>query len=340
MALGLDFSDARPGGAALAAAGVLAVGRYLSDSADRAVTAAEYADLQAHGVGLWVCRESSATAVLGGRAQGVQDATDAVRMLADAGLPADTVVYATVDFDIAEADLPTADAYMDGWLTVIPLQRTGGYGGLRVLNHWFSTSRAAWFWKCASSSFDHGAAPQMTVHIEQTTDAPPLPGTDYNIIYTAVFGQVGASTTSKGEEDMAFGTLDWDTNGTGYLTTAFGVLPLPSQAVYNLFYRKINSNQLLTPFDVSAWVPNAQSGEPQAFHAAEQKIVDQNLKLLVASAQTGISIDETKLAEAIKDAGVTITAEEDPEKLAAAFEAAVPQITASLLKQAGQKLAA
>jgi hypothetical protein len=139
--------------------------------------------------------------------------------------------------------------------------------------------------------------------------------------------------------------LVWDTAGTGYLVTEDGVLALGGPQIYNLFYRVINSNQLATPFDVKGWIPSAQGGQPQVFLKAEMDIMNANLKLLSVQKQTGVTIDPTKLASALKDAlGSELKvdadlSDDDIAKLASAYDVAVPRIAAAVVKQAGSALA-
>jgi hypothetical protein len=132
--------------------------------------------------------------------------------------------------------------------------------------------------------------------------------------------------------------LVWDTDGKGYLVTENGTLPLPSPEVYNLFFRVINSEQLLTPFG-SPFVAGGLPGKPQVFNAAEMGIIAANLRLIAVSAQTGVTVDYDKLSAALKDAGIDVKATVDAGQLAAAFDAAVPRVAAAIVKQAGQKLA-
>ena len=55
---GLDYSWARPGGAALVAAGVTSVGRYLATDG-RGITAGEFNDYVSHGVTVWFIKEAT-----------------------------------------------------------------------------------------------------------------------------------------------------------------------------------------------------------------------------------------------------------------------------------------
>lgn len=187
--LGADYSTARPGGAALRAKGVVAVGRYLA-SDGRGITAAEYEDLTAHGVGVWVVRETQtwnlSVSMLNGYAKGVADATAALDQFPRVGLPASLPVFWAADFDIAPGSprVAEAEAYVDGWNTVIPPGRRGGYGGLWFLAYLHGRGKVDFLWECASTSFRHGMTPsQVPLSIRQTTQAPPLPGTDHNEIF-------------------------------------------------------------------------------------------------------------------------------------------------------------
>lgn len=136
--------------------------------------------------------------------------------------------------------------------------------------------------------------------------------------------------------------LDWAGN-TGYLTTDDGTLALTSMQVYNLFYRKINSDQLFhpNPASVAAWVPAAKPGRPQEFNAAEQDIVNAHLKLLSTQKATQITVDPTKLAAALKDAlpGWSADVEVSPEALGKAFDIATPRVVNAILNEQARRLA-
>lgn len=164
-ALGADYSWARPGGAALRAAGVSAVGRYLATDG-RGITASEYQDLKAHGVGVWVCREGGASGMLNGHAQGVSDAQLAVQQIAAVGLPAGSLVFATADFDVQSSQFPVCDDYMRGFASVLGVGRTGIYGGLHYMNHVHAARLAVGFWQAGATSWNHGETPQMPINFE------------------------------------------------------------------------------------------------------------------------------------------------------------------------------
>lgn len=214
VSLGADFAYARPGGAALVAAGVTAVGRYLAMDS-RGITSAEYQDYVAHGVHVWLVREGAATGMLGGAAQGVADAQLALSQIAVQGLPLGSPAYWAADFDIApgSASVAAAEAYVDGWNSVIPAGRRGGYGGLWFLNYIHGKGKVDFLWECASTSFRHGVDPaSVPLHIQQTTDTPPLPGTDHNNIFdmSSFAGLSASPIIQKAGFDMP---QNWNNNG-------------------------------------------------------------------------------------------------------------------------------
>lgn len=138
--------------------------------------------------------------------------------------------------------------------------------------------------------------------------------------------------------------LCWDTIGTGYLVTPDGTHGLASPQVYNLFYRLINSDQLKTPFgsQVAGFVGGVKSGMPDTFLKAEMDIINANLKIIATSVRTGVAVDVEKTAAALSDAlgkKFDPSVELDVEDLARAFDTAAPRIAASMVKQAGEKMA-
>lgn len=205
--LGADYSWARPGGAALAAAGVKAVGRYLA-SDGRGITAAEYQDLTAHGIGVWLVREGAANGMLGGFAKGVADAQIAVQQIAAVGLPADSLVYAAADWDVQDSQFPACDDYMRGFASVLGANRTGIYAGLHYMNHAHAMRLAVGFWQAGATSWNHGEAAQMPVQFIQTTKTPPLPGTDHNYIndLTTLAGAGAVTPITETDDDEMIST--------------------------------------------------------------------------------------------------------------------------------------
>jgi hypothetical protein len=238
--LGLDYSTARPGGAALHAAGVAAVGRYLGTDS-RCIGATEYQDLKAHGVGVWLVFESQtqdlSTSMLNGYDKGVSDARRALAAITAVGLPAASPVYWAADFDIGPSGsvqprVAPSESYVDGWNTIIPAGRRGGYGGLWFLNYLHGKGKIDFLWECASTSFRHGINPaNVPLHIQQTTKTPPIAGTDHNYIFdTASLAGSGAATAIANpsrpkEADMMIYSSTSE-NGRCYLVTPYEVTPV------------------------------------------------------------------------------------------------------------------
>lgn len=192
--------------------------------------------------------------------------------------------------------------------------------------------------------------------------------------------QHGASPAGGGSTPISLSLgrkkmlLTHSTDGSGWLVTEDGFAGMPNPQVYNLFYRLITSNQMLTPFagDVKVQTPGAIQGIPMMFNRAEIDIMNAQLRLLALGVNTQQTIDPKKLASALSDAlGKTIKAELPPElikkldaiqkgvegieltpedfhieasvsaeELADAFDAAVPRVAAALLKKQGEALTA
>lgn len=166
-------------------------------------------------------------------------------------------------------------------------------------------------------------------------------------------------TTGKSEHMK----LAWSTDGTGWLVTEQGWTGLPSPQVYTLFHRLINSNQANSPF--------ANGARPDIFNRAEVDIMASQQRIIAFAANNNVQIDPVKLASAISDAlgktitatlpatlmakldkidkgisGIELTPEDfdikasvDPALLAAAFDAAIPRVSAAILRAQGVALA-
>jgi hypothetical protein len=145
---GVDYAWGRPGGAALQRAGMRFACRYLShDTTGKNLGRAEANDLAAHGVSCVVVWETTQKRAAAGRAAGVDDAKDAVKQAAAAGMPAGRPIYFAVDYDAPEKDQPEIDAYFRGVASVIGVSRTGAYGGYWPLSRLKAAKLAAWFWQ-------------------------------------------------------------------------------------------------------------------------------------------------------------------------------------------------
>jgi hypothetical protein len=118
-----------------------------------------------------------------GYTKGVADAQLAQAQIVAAGLPLDSVVYATADFDVTAAEFNVCDNYLAGFASVLGKNRVGIYGGIYYLNHVHAVGLAVAFWVCASTSFAHGQAAKFPIHLQQTVNTPPVAGSDHDYIY-------------------------------------------------------------------------------------------------------------------------------------------------------------
>jgi len=199
--LGADYAYARPGGAALKAAGVVSVGRYVGDPGDgRCLTSDEYADLTAHGISVWLIREATGREMLNGRSEGQTQARIAQNAISRLGLPADSVVYFTADFGVTPSQYGACDDFLRGVNDVFQdVGRIGVYAGVPYLEHVKGWGGASYWWKPGASSWSGGQS--TALHLEQLVGAAGgLSGTDANVIYQDNHGQIGAPSASQNQE--------------------------------------------------------------------------------------------------------------------------------------------
>jgi hypothetical protein len=111
-----DYAWDRPTGAELTAAGAEGVIRYLSHDPTKDLTAAELADLTAHGIPVALVWETTTQRALDGRQAGVSDAHDALAKRRALNLPDTMPVYFAVDFDITQqqAGASCVNGYLSG----------------------------------------------------------------------------------------------------------------------------------------------------------------------------------------------------------------------------------
>ena len=148
MSLGIDYSWARPSGAAIKAAGYTFACRYLSsDTTGKTLSSTEAKDLLDNGISIPLVWEDAANAALGGESQGVSDATKALAEAEALGLPGDRPIYFAVDFDSTPAQQVQIDAYLKGVASVIGEARVGVYGSFYVCERCSQNGTAKWFWQ-------------------------------------------------------------------------------------------------------------------------------------------------------------------------------------------------
>lgn len=150
LGLWFDYSQGRPSGAALKAAGARGVMRYVgvggsSTLPAKRLTAGELADLTGHGLIVLGAVESSTTRSNGGRAQGVADGKAALADPVTKKLP---VLFATNDqpaWSQANVD------YVAGFQSIVGKARTGVYGFGAFLTACSKAGLGSVYWQAGPS---------------------------------------------------------------------------------------------------------------------------------------------------------------------------------------------
>lgn len=197
--LAIDFSNARPNPVTLKAAGVVAVGRYLTGGGGKAITPAESQSYTAQGIVQWFVMENTATDAEGGHGAGLLAASASAYALATligppaAGQPryfaADENIDPAAKDAASMARFQAAVAYFVGISRVIDPAVIGAYGNGAFLDFLGACGLASWFWQSSSTSFAGNAQTIPAAHLRQVTGGGPLPQTDLDIIRAADFGQ-------------------------------------------------------------------------------------------------------------------------------------------------------
>jgi hypothetical protein len=184
---GVDFSFARPGGAALSAAGKRFVVRYLTVNG-KALTAQEVTDYHAHGLGIALVFESTADRARQGAPAGSADAKTAAAAAIERGVPNSVPIYFAVDFNADADDWPAIEAYFRAVGAEIGLERVGVYGGIFVVRRCHDHQVARWFWQAYAWS---GGELLPYVHLYQYRNGQVINGgqVDFDRAYRPNFGQ-------------------------------------------------------------------------------------------------------------------------------------------------------
>jgi hypothetical protein len=152
MTVWVDYSGGRPGGAALKAAGITGAIRYVSaGSAGKLITAAEYADLVAHGLQVLLVYELGVHDAEGGYTQGAAHAQAALSTARAYGIPDSVGIAAAADEHLTAGQVPAAADYVRGFRDVLGQARTGAYGFEEFITAVHAAGWASWHWKCGSA---------------------------------------------------------------------------------------------------------------------------------------------------------------------------------------------
>lgn len=186
---GLDFSWARPGGAAIKNAGRTFVVRYLypDGQGGKGLDPNEIADYVNNGLEICVVYESYAERPREGRAAGQADATTSQRELERLGLPKNMPVYFAVDWDAQPGEQGAIDEYLRGAASIIGADRVGVYGGYNVIDRCMNNGTAKWFWQTYAWS---GGRVREGIHLYQYLNGQNINGAvDFNRTSLDNYGQ-------------------------------------------------------------------------------------------------------------------------------------------------------
>ena len=187
---GIDYSWARPGGAAIKRAGKQFVVRYLFEDGQggKGLDAGELADLVANGLEIVLVYEAYARSPIEGRATGKAHAEASQREINRLGLPKNSPVYFAVDWDASAGEQGAVDEYLRGCADVIGAGRVGVYGSYAVMDRCMANKTATWFWQTYAWS---GGKVREGIHLYQYLNGQNLNGAvDYNRTSLDNYGQV------------------------------------------------------------------------------------------------------------------------------------------------------
>ena len=192
MRTGIDYAwaqDGQPSDAALHAAGVTFVCRYLSSDASKRIGAAEASRHLAAGRDIVLVYEDASQAMLRGAAGGAANAQAAAAQASVAGLTG-APVYFAADWDTTPAQQAAINAYLDGAASVIGKARTGIYGGYWPVSRARAAGKAAYCWGTPAWSGSNWGSCGWKPHLMQgSTTTIGGVSCDWDTANAADFGQ-------------------------------------------------------------------------------------------------------------------------------------------------------
>lgn len=209
MPFGVDYAGGRISAAALKAAGVSFVCRYLTDGGSalpgKLLLPDEFVDLTSNGIDVVFNWETTATFMLNGWNQGVQDATRALRYIrALPGVPEGfwPIVYFSCDFDEAPHQDAVVQSYLEGAASVLNgMDHVGIYGAYWVSTRMQKACGVKYIWQTEAWS---GGNVTSAVNIMQRNGAgfKYISGVqcDINEAHTEDFGQYKAVVLPSKED--------------------------------------------------------------------------------------------------------------------------------------------
>lgn len=185
-------------------AGVHFIVRYLSHDPAKNLTFSEATAANVAGIWCAVVWESTAQRPLSGFSGGKADATEALRLARDLGMPEDRPVYFAADWDASAGQQGAINTYLDGAASVLGRNRVGIYGGYNVIKRTFDAGTAVWGWQTYAWS---GGQWDTRAQIQQYKNGQSLGGgtVDYCRAMVNDYGQwmIGESPVALSDADIA-----------------------------------------------------------------------------------------------------------------------------------------
>ena len=193
---GIDYSFARPAPSTIALRGMKHVGRYLHDSS-KGLTRAEYDNLRANGLNVWLIFERDGKELLGGFDAGVECAKLAEEQRIKLGLDTQPI-YFNVDYDAPATDMPKILDALRGVASVIGIERVGLYAGYGPLKAAFDAGVIRWGFQTYAWS---GGKWDTRAQLQQWSNGQWGGTVDFTRAMTAEYGQNPVNTDTNPEPE-------------------------------------------------------------------------------------------------------------------------------------------
>lgn len=234
MTFGVDYSSARPSIATLRKNDVRFVCRYVDAIvSEYNLSAAEATSLLAANIAIVPVFEREQSRAVGGLSAGVNDAKAAEAFLVKCGLPADSPVYFTVDFNPTATEMEFVKDYFRGVCSIHSVVNVGVYGGYYTVRTLYSYGLVGYVWQTLAWSNGQWFS---SADIRQERDNVSWAGgaVDYNTAMSRDYGQY-----PRPHSPVAISEVGGDSKMLVLTPESDGpaiVLPVPTGAKHAHFY--------------------------------------------------------------------------------------------------------
>lgn len=286
----VDFSFARYTAAQCKAAGITAVGRYLTGPG-KAISEVELAGFLFGGIQVWTTFEVNATDASGGSALGEQYGAEANAAWSALHQPESNPTYFAADTDYSNPE--QAVPYYQGLAQARSALTNGCYGEGDLIDLLFREGLIGFGWESESTSFPGNANQSSNAAIWQKVNGAALPDTDADVLLRVDFGQLPRPAPPKpnplpppvvhpGDNMKATPTSVEMVGGKGWIPS-----PVPAASVVNVVFLTENPD-VVGRYDAvpAAWSAATTAGKdsPNGALVIEGMCPDGNYGIVVQSA--------------------------------------------------------